>query len=270
MRRSWGEFRDRKVVQWSLGYLAAAWVLYQVLSQVAENFAWPPAIMRGATVLLAVGLPVAAVLAWYHGEKGRQKVGLAEVVLLGACGLLGAIAVRAVTVGTGREAPQAEAPPAVLLNSIAVLPLTNRGEADQEYFADGLTEELMGALSRVPGLRVAARTSSFAFRDRRVGMDSVAAALRVRHLLDGSVQRRGDSVRVSVALIDSRNHYELWNASYRRPLADIFALQQEIARAVVEALPLDPVLLAGDWTFQPHTAELPAYDLFLLGRQAWN
>ena len=273
MRFSWEDFRDRKLVQWALAYLAGAWVAYEVLSQVGENFAWPPAVMQVVTVVLAIGLPMTLVVAWFHGEKGRQKVSVVEVVMLLVLAAVGAVGVRAVLMNrpAAPTTPSTAAGPAVRLNSIAVLPLENRsGDPSQDYFVDGLTEELMGALSRVPGLRLAARTSSFAFKRSDAGLDSISRALHVRHVLDGSVLRRGDSLRVSIALIDARERYELWSATYRRPTGDVFVIEEEIARSVVDALPLDPVILEADWRLPATATSLEAFDLYLLGREAWN
>lgn len=269
MAFSWDDFRERKLVQWALAYLAGAWVVYEALSQIGENFAWPPVVMQVITVVLGVGLPVVLVLAWFHGEQGRQNVGWVEVLLLAALMAVGAVAVRAVVVGV--EWPGRDVADPVLANSIAVLPLANRsGDPDQEYFADGLTEELMGALARVPGLRLAARTSSFAFKGTGAGLDSISRALRVRHVLDGSVLRRGDSLRVSIALIDARQRYELWSETFRRAVRDVFAIEAEIARAVVDALPLDPMLLEAEWRLPEDATSLEAFELYLLGKEAWN
>ncbi|MDX1673753.1 MAG: tetratricopeptide repeat protein [Longimicrobiales bacterium] len=273
MRVSWNELRERKIVQWTLAYLASAWVVYEVLSQIGDNFAWPPVVLRVVTVVLATGLPIVLVVAWYHGERGQQRVALAEVALVVAALALGYVGVRWVLVGaeTGDPGPVEARDEGVLLNSLAVLPLRNlSGDPSQEYFADGLTEELMGALGRVPGLRLSARTSSFAFKGRDVGVDSVSLALRVRHLLDGSVLRQGDSLRVSIALIDARANYELWSRTYRRPAEDVFSIEQDVARSVVEALPLDPVLLDADWRLPDNATSLEAFELYLLGKEAWN
>ena len=270
MRFSWTDFRERKVVQWALAYLAGAWVAYEVLSQIGENFAWPAVVMRVVTVVLATGLPVALVLAWFHGEKGRQKPGPLEVALLVIIAGGGILGIRMVAEGP-TAAVSRPGDDGILVNSVAVLPLENRsGDPSQEYFADGLTEELMGALARVPGLRLAARTSSFAFKGSDASLDSISRTLHVRHVLDGSVLRRGDSLRVSVALIDTRDRYELWSETFRRPIRDVFELEAEVARAVVEALPLDPVLLEAEWRLPPNATSLEAFDLYLLGKEAWN
>lgn len=277
MQGWWKEFRQRKFARWTLGYLAAAWVMYEVLSLVGDNFDWPPVVLRVITVLLVAGLLVTAVLAWFHGEVGRQRVSPTELALLIVVVGLAALSVRGVW-GSARPAdagpPTPTGPvtqPSIHRNSVAVLPFQNSsGDPGRDFFSDGLAEELLRALSRVPGLVLAARTSSFQFRDRSVAVDSIARALHVRHLLDGSVTRRGDSLRVSVALVDGLGGYEIWRHLYLRPAIDIFDIQEEIARAVVDAMPLEPVLLQTRWELPQSSTSLEAYDLYLLGRQAWR
>jgi adenylate cyclase len=171
--------------------------------------------------------------------------------------------------GESVEAPIGSSPPAaappVEHASVAVLPFVNvSGDPEQEYFSDGLTEELLTALAQVPGLRVAARTSSFAFKDKDVPVDEIGERLRVAHVLEGSVRRSGERLRITAQLVDAENGYHLWSESYDRELADVFAIQEEIARAIVDALELT---LAGAGTVvQPGTTDLEAYGLYLQGR----
>jgi tetratricopeptide (TPR) repeat protein len=120
----------------------------------------------------------------------------------------------------------------------------------------------------VPGLRLAARTSSFALKGRTAGLDSIARALRIRYVLDGSARREGENLRVAVALMDTQRGYELWSDTYDRGTGEVFAIQDEIARSVVEALPLDSVLLAAGWALPEWSTTTEAYDLFLRGREA--
>ncbi len=155
--------------------------------------------------------------------------------------------------------------------SAAVLPFTDMSATkDQEYFSDGLTEELITSLSQVPGLRVAARTSSFQFKGTNADVREVGRKLAVGSVLEGSVRRSGDRLRVSAQLVSARDGYQLWADSYDRSLADVFAVQEDIARAIVSAL---KVRLVGgaDSSLAAHpTTDLMAYDLYLKGRFAWN
>jgi eukaryotic-like serine/threonine-protein kinase len=154
--------------------------------------------------------------------------------------------------------------------SAAVLPFADLSPGkDQEYFSDGLTEELITSLSRVQGLRVAARTSSFQFKGRNADVREVGRKLDVGAVLEGSVRRSGNRLRVTAQLSSAKNGYQLWSDSYDRDLADVFAVQEEIARAIVSAL---RVRLGGgpDSTAAQPTRNLEAYDLYLKGRFAWN
>jgi len=155
--------------------------------------------------------------------------------------------------------------------SAAVLPFADLSPGkDQEYFSDGLTEELITSLSRIQGLRVAARTSSFQFKGRNADVREVGRKLDVGAVLEGSVRRSGNRLRVTAQLSSAKDGYQLWSDSYDRDLADVFAVQEEIARAIVSALRVrlgrrpDSSLAA-----QP-TRNLEAYDLYLKGRFAWN
>ncbi|MGD0741250.1 MAG: protein kinase [Terracidiphilus sp.] len=146
--------------------------------------------------------------------------------------------------------------------SIAVLPFANlSADKENEYFSDGLAEEMLIALSRVEGLRVAARSSSFSFKGKNTEMGEIASKLHVANVLDGSVRRAGNRVRVTVQLVDARNGFQLWSERYDRKMEDIFAVQDEIAHAIADQLKL--TLGAG---VKPATQNLEAYELYLKGR----
>ena len=155
--------------------------------------------------------------------------------------------------------------------SAAVLPFLDLSpQHDQEYFSDGLTEELITSLSQIKGLRVAARTSSFQFKGKNPDVHDVGRKLDVGAVLEGSVRKSGNRLRVSTQLIDVKNGYQLWSDSYDRDLADVFAVQEDIARSIVSALKVH--LTAGrDSALAAHpTGDLQAYDLYLKGLFAWN
>ena len=161
--------------------------------------------------------------------------------------------------------------PAVATASLAVLPFDDLGsDPESEYFADGLTDELIGSLGRLEELQVAGRSSSFAFKDRNVGVREVGEELAVSTVLEGSVRKTGERVRVTVQLVDVRTGYQLWSETYDRESGDIFAVQEEIARAVGEAL--DVRLPRGMESFRLRAGppDLEAYALYLRGRHAWR
>src|SRR3954465_3510456 len=165
-------------------------------------------------------------------------------------------------------APARSALPAAARNSVAVLPFANlSGDPKQDYFSDGLSEEVLDALARLRQLQVAARTSSFSFKDKSVDVATIAARLGVPYVLDGSVRRDGDMIRVSASLIDARTGFKTWSETYDRKLDDIFAVQQGIAAAVAQALQVRlgggdlPRIATGG------TSNTAAYDQYLRGRQ---
>ncbi|MBX6333571.1 MAG: tetratricopeptide repeat protein [Gemmatimonadaceae bacterium] len=160
-----------------------------------------------------------------------------------------------------------ESPPA----SAAVLPFVDLSpEHGDEYFSDGLTDELITTLSKVPGLRVAARTSSFQFKGRSADIREVGRRLGVGAVLEGSVRRSGDSLRVTAALIDVKDGYRLWSGSYDRHMSDIFAVQEDVARSIVAALRLRLAPRPDSALAARPTTDLEAYDLYLKGLFAWN
>ena len=155
--------------------------------------------------------------------------------------------------------------------STAVLPFADLSPAkDQEYFSDGLTEELITALSRVEGVRVAARTSSFQFKGRQVDVRDVGRRLDVGSVLEGSVRRSGNRVRISAQLVSARDGYQLWADSYDRELADVFAVQEDIARAIIAALRVRLGVKGNEALHARPTADIEAHELYLKGRFAWN
>ena len=148
--------------------------------------------------------------------------------------------------------------------SIAVLPFANMSRgADDEYFSDGLAEEILNVLAHIPGLKVTARTSSFAFRGKEQDITRIAETLRVRTILEGSVRRAGSRIRVKAQLINGADGYHLWSERYDRELTDVFAMQDEIAAAIAGAL---QVKLTGRPATPPHEPNLPAYEAFLKAR----
>jgi len=243
---AWTKLRRRKVVQWSLAYAAAAWTLLQVIEYLGETYSWPPAIRQIVTPALALGSLPVLVLAWYHGDGGEQKVSRPEFAMLAILTLaVGGISwwyasrleERAWVVGAGvsetRHTVQADAA------SIAVLPFVDMSPGkDQEYFADGIAEELLNLLAQIPQLRVISRSSAFSYKGKDVKLADVAYELHVAHILEGSVRKAGNQVRITAQLIDARSDTHQWSQTYDRPLDDIFAVQDEIAAAVVAQLKL--------------------------------
>ncbi len=155
--------------------------------------------------------------------------------------------------------------------SVAVLPLVNLSpDRENEYFSDGMTEELITALGKVEGLRVAARTSAFAFKGKEADVREIGAKLNVGTVLEGSVRRAGRRLRLSAQLVSTKDGYHLWSEEYDRELADVFAVQDDLARAIVAALQVTLQPSRGGGLVKTSTADLEAHDLYLQGRFQWN
>ena len=271
----WARLRRRKVVQWGIAYVAAGWGLLQGLEYLSAVFHWPEQLQRLATVGFLVGAPIAFVLAWFHGDRGHQKVSGGEFTILTVLLLLGGgmfwwVGNAPERPVETRSPPVATPAPADAGTSIAVLPFVNMSDDKaNEYFSDGISEELLNVLVRVPGLGVASRTSSFGYKGSQLGASEIAKALKVNHVLEGSVRKSGNHVRITAQLIDAVNDRHLWSETYDRELTDIFAIQGDIANAIVDALrgQLGGAQSVPAVSVHADTENLEAYQLYLKARE---
>ena len=279
---TWARLRRRKVVQWGLAYAAGSWALLQGLEYVTGTFDWPRQIQQFASIGLLIGLPVVLVVAWYHGDRGQQRVSGAELAILSVVLALGGGALWLYSQRNG-QAPVSSAPPLVAAPgevppvapaderpSIAVLPFENRSDQEKDaFFVDGIHDDILTQLSKVSALQVISRTSVEQFRNTKLPTKAIAEQLGVRSILEGGVQRAGDRVRINVQLIDAGTDAHLWAESYDRELtaANIFAIQSEVAEAIVGAL--KATLTAGERTRvnAVPTENLEAWENYQLGRQ---
>jgi TolB-like protein len=254
------EFRRRRVVRALLAYGIAAFAVLQIVEPVMHGLHWPDAVLSYVVVALAAGFPIVIAVAWTFdvagGTAGRPTARTAVVIA--------AVAVVAAAPGVAwfllRKRPP---PPGGETPSIAVIPLVNlSSDKEQDYFSDGLTEELLDLLAKVPGLHVAARTSTFAFKGRDDDIATIAEKLHVGTVLEGSVRKSGDRIRITTQLINAADGFHLWSETYDRKLTDVFAVQDEIAEAVVSTLRLKLLPKSVRRTASPD-----AYNAFLLGRQ---
>ena len=266
---TWKKLRKRKLVQWAAAYAAVAWVLLQVLSLVGQQFDWSADLLRLITVALAIGFAVTVVIAWYHGEKGHQQVTGSEVAILIVTlvlggGLLWKTAHRASQASQTQSAIASSAP--IVARSIAVLPFVNMsGDAKNDYFSDGLAETTLDMLAQVHDLKVIARTSSFAFKGKAQDMREIGSALGAANLLEGSVQEAGNTLRITVQLIRASDGSHLWSQHYDRPMVDVFKIQDEIAREVVQEMAIALPASEQEHLTQKRTVNVAAYQEFLKG-----
>ncbi|NNE06718.1 MAG: adenylyl cyclase, partial [Xanthomonadales bacterium] len=293
------ELKRRNVIRVAVAYVVVAWLLAQVLELVFDSFGTPDWVMKTVLALLAAGLALAVFFAWAfeltpEGLKREKEVDRAQsitgqtgqklnrvIIALMALALAYFAYDKFVLGGppdaaTLDSAAQAAAPAATQTTpepekSIAVLPFVDMSpEQDQDYFTDGLTENLLNALARLNELKVAGRTSSFAFKGKNEDLRSIGAQLGVAHVLEGSVQKSGERVRITAQLINAEDGYHLWSESYDRTLDDIFAVQDEIANEVAQAM---QIALLGNRIESPpadsqHSGT--AYNLYLKGLYELN
>jgi TolB-like protein/Tfp pilus assembly protein PilF len=278
---AWTKLRRRKVVQWGIAYAAGSWVLLQVVGFLVDAFHWPDAAKQIGAIALLTGLPIVLTLAWYHGDKGEQRVTRAELAVLTLLLLLGggilwlyqhrgSPAQTAVTPVTPAQVSAPAVAAADARPSVAVLPFENRSRLDDEaFFVDGIHDDILTQLSKVSALKVISRTSVERFRDTKLPLRDVAQQLGVTKILEGGVQRAGDRVRINVQLIDANTDAHLWAETYDRELtaANIFAIQSEVAAAIAGALKaaLTPAEKARVNTIP--TQNLQAWEAYQLGRQ---
>jgi adenylate cyclase len=285
------ELKRRNVLRVAAAYVVAAWLVIQVVETIFPLYGLPDASIRLVITLLAIGLLPVVVIAWAFeltpdgvkldkdvdrsqsiSAQTGKKLDRAIMIVLALA--LGYFALDKFVLSEAREASIAETArqegrSEALVESygdksIAVLPFINMSsDPEQEYFADGIAEELLNLLARIPQLRVISRSSAFSFKGRDIDIPSIAQQLNVAHILEGSVRKSGNSIRITAQLIEARSDTHLWSATYDRPLDDIFAIQDEVAAQVVEQLRL--TLIDGP----PKTAPVDAlaYTLYLKARQ---
>ena len=242
------ELHRRNVFKVAVAYIATGAVMLEVLTHLFHNFEAPHWVLKVITTLLIAGLPAACLMAWgFEFKEGG---------------------VRSVPRVPRESQPALPAPEVIAPPSIAVLPFADMSaEHDQQYLGDGIAEELLNALASIEGLNVAARTSSFSFAGKGASMTEIGDTLHVRHVLEGSVRRAGQKLRVTAQLIDVKSGFHLFTQSYDREVKDIFEIQNEIAREIVGAL-LPKLGISKDvMLVRQGTTNLEAYNLWLRAHQ---
>lgn len=279
------ELKRRKVYKIGAAYLVVGWLLIQVSATVAPQLNFPEWVPRLVTFIILLGFPIALVSAWVfdvtaEGVKLDASASGSKHVFAGAAVLAvlalgwyfyGRPSLRKGEVVVPAASVAARASVAVPTKSIAVLAFTDLSpKHDQDYFSDGIAEELLNALAKVKDLKVAGRTSSFYYKGRNEDLRSIGKALGVANVLEGSVRTQGDKVRITAQLIRSEDGFHLWSETYDGDLKDVFALQERIARSITDQL---KVVLAGKQTerlVNAGTENPEAYALYLQATDVFN
>jgi TolB-like protein len=274
MASVWGELKRRNVVRVAIAYAVVAWLLLQVADVVLGNIGAPTWLFQAILLVLVIGFPLALIFAWAfeltpEGIKLDKKVDRAVAESRQYGRRLDFVIIGALVFALGYfiwERQQITAPPTTPDRSVAVLPFVNlSSDQEQEWFVDGLTEEILNSLARTPDLLVAARTSSFSYKGTNEDVRKIANELDVAHILEGSVRKGGDTLRVTAQLIRASDGFHLWSETYDRRSADVIAIQEEIAIEIANALKtaIDPEALAA--MVSAGTPSVPAYEAYLKG-----
>src|SRR5690242_6282932 len=225
----WDRVKRHKVVEWSLAYVAFGYATLHGSQMLRETFEWPLVVPRFTFFMLLIGLPFAVTLAWYHGHRAQHRVSRGELSILVALLVIAGSVLWVVSRSThGRDAASSEparttaarspeVPVEVKGKALAVLPFVDLSQThDQEYLADGMAEEILDLLTRIPKLPVIGRTSSFQFKGKNEDLRTIGTKLGVAYILEGSVRTSGSRVRVTAQLIDAQSGSHLWSESYDR------------------------------------------------------
>jgi adenylate cyclase len=284
------ELKRRNVIRFAGLYLVGAWLLVQVAGTVLPMFGAPNWLPRSVVILLAIGFVPGLIFSWVfeltpEGLKRDEDVTPGESIAPQTARRMNRTIIAVLVLALAyfafdkfvltprRDAAlvAAASTPTTDARSIAVLPFVNMsGDVANEYFSDGISEEILNVLARTPELRIAARTSSFSFKGKTLEVPAIARELNVRMVLEGSVRKQDDRVRVTAQLIDAKSGFHVWSQTYDRKLQDIFAIQDEIAKAIGNELEVKIVRAADTGKTSAGTQNLAAYDLYLRGIALWQ
>jgi len=265
----WDRIKHHEVVQWTLAYLALAYTLLHGAEILGNSLSWSHGLLRVFTLLLILGVPVVIALSWYHGARAQRGVGGTQLMIIAILLAMG---------GTflwrdnkaGHVAVELNAAPAVAAvpeRSIAVLSFADMSEKkDQEYFADGMADEIIDLLAKIPALKVIGRTSSFQFKGKNEDLRTIGSKLGAAYVVEGSVRKSGERVRITAQLINTRTGAHEWSETYDEDMGDVLKMQDRIATGLVRALQV--TIGADDLRAQPTLKSAGAYELYLRGRHA--
>ena len=270
--RLFSELKRRNVLRMAVLYVVAAWLVMQVAGVLIDLGALPEWAGPWVLAALAIGLPIALAVSWFYeitpeGLALEKDISPADVAAHAGSRRMDFVIIAMLSAAVILFAYDKWWPEGPMDNSIAVLPFENlSGDPEQEYFSDGISEEILNLLAQIRPLKVIARTSSFSFKSKDVDIATMAAQMNVSHILEGSVRRSGNRVRITAQLIDAVDSTHLWSETYDRELGDVFAIQDEIATAIVGALRSQVGLEVATMPQVVATASTEAHDAFLRGR----
>ena len=261
----WAELKRRRVIRVVIVYAVVSWLVISAAETLLPNLNLPEWSVTLVISLVVLAFPIVVVLAWIFdiGPKGIEKTPASTAVVDEP-----PLPQEVIEPPTPTVAPVKPVEDPDDRRSIAVLPFVNMsGDLENEYFSDGIAEEILNLLTKLPQLRVASRTSSFLFKGERINIPEVGANLGVKTILEGSVRRAEDRVRITAQLIEVNTDSHLWSETYDRELKDVFAIQDDIARSIVAALEVTLTPRDRRAIQNVATSDVQAYDYYLRGRR---
>ncbi|MCH8323161.1 MAG: hypothetical protein IIB64_08845 [Proteobacteria bacterium] len=281
MNSFFAELKRRNVVRVAVAYVVVAWVILQFIDVIQDPMSLPDWFQKVTIVFLGIGLPIALLMSWAYevtpeGVKKTEEVDKSKSVTHGTGQKINKLIIGALVLAVGfiiydkTVAPVDDGAVKTREASIAVLPFIDLSkDGDQQYFGDGIAEEILNVLARIPEMKVAGRTSSFQFKGQNPDLRAIGELLNVDHVLEGSIRKDGNRIRITVQLIAADDGFQLWSETYDRELVDIFAIQDQISEAVAEALKIQ--LGAGEEIVVEQETDSPeGYDLYLRGHQYFH
>ena len=275
------ELKRRNVYKVAIAYIVGGWALSQGIAQVFPVFDVPNWAIRSIVLLIILGFPIAVVVAWFFEitPEGIKRTEVADaarqhsrgktwiyIVVIGAIVSIGLFLLGRYSAATYNATSAGAGSAAIPAKSIAVLPFENLSDdKNTAYFSDGITEEILNALAQIPNLKVAARRSAFQFKGNDLDLRKIGQILGVAHILEGSLQKAGDQVRINVQLVDVKDGLQAWSEKYDRKLDNVFAVEDEIAKAIATRLRVQLTGGAGQPLVTDSTNNPQAHELYLRG-----
>jgi len=279
MSKFFEELKRRNVIKATIAYLVVAWIIIQVAIAVLPTFGAPEWVTQAIIIILAIGLPIWIIISWIYDitPEGIAKTTEApekqifKQIANKRLNVFLIVSLSIAVVVMGLKMSNVFEPSKDGKYSIAVMPFVNvSNDIEQEYFSDGISEEIINMLSQVPGLKVMARTSSFSFKGKNQDVKSIGKQLEVSHILEGSVRKSGNKLRITAQLINIEDGSQMFSEQFDRELKDIFDIQDEISANILETI---KIRLLGDkkeMVFKNYTENIEAYQLYLKGKYFYN
>ena len=272
----WGRLREHHVAQWTAAYVGLAYAIQHAIVLTGDAFEWPQSVQRITMLLLILGLPFVITLAWYQGARASRSFSRAEFSIVSLLMVIGALLFYVFVSPSENSATQplvqeasvtaarrAAADPHGAI-SVAVLPFANlSSDKEQEFFSDGITDEISGALAKIPDLHVVGRASAFQYKNRSNDLRTVGQSLGATHLIEGSVRKAGNRVRISAEMVQADNGIRVWSDNYERDLTDVFAIQEDIAQAIAVSLRMPLGLKPGEALVNNRTKDEGLHEEYL-------